>query len=131
MQQPVKPIEGYVICRHVIGSPPRVGSDKQEYEACERAISRLIQICDVEDKYESFIETYVEWEAAINQLALRQMVMWTIDHIEVQASRKLLARKLANLLASARLYVDFYPKTQRRFFGRRSRSNEISIVARI
>jgi hypothetical protein len=130
MQQTYKPIDDYVICRHVIGSPARVNSDKQEYDACEQAVARLIQICDVEEKYESFIETYVEWEAAINQLALRQMVMWSFDHIQVAEARKLLARRLANLLASARLYVDTLPKDTKAVLSDNVRDQIKSALAR-
>jgi hypothetical protein len=64
-------IEGYVICRMVIGSPPRVSSDELEYKACVSAINGLQHICDVEEKYESVIESYIEWESAISQHALR------------------------------------------------------------
>lgn len=110
-------IAGYIICRMVLGSSARIPSDHDEYRACEAAVTGLQHICDAEDEYESFIENYIEWETAINQLAVRQLVTWTIDDIQVQESRKLLAGKLANLLASARLYVYSLPKHAKAIFG--------------
>jgi hypothetical protein len=87
-----------------------VNSDEQEYDACKSAIHGLQHICDVEEKYEGVIENYIEWETAISQLTLREMVSWTIGNIEAQNARKLTARKLLNLLASTRLYIDSIPK---------------------
>jgi hypothetical protein len=103
-------IEGYVICKMLIGSPERVWSDEVEYRACISAVDGLQDICDVEEKYENAIENHIEWESAISQHALRQMVSFDIGYNEVQESRKLIARKLFNLLASARLYLDSLPK---------------------
>jgi hypothetical protein len=103
-------IEDYVICRMVIGSAPRIGSDEAEYSACVSAVDGLQDVCDVEEKYETVIENHIDWESAISQHALRQMVSFDIGYNEVQASRKLIARKLFNLLASARLYLDSLPK---------------------
>ena len=104
-------IEGYVICPMVLmGSTPTVASDESEYNACKSAVDGLQHICDVEEKYENLIENYIEWENAISQHTLRQMVSFRIAYNDVQDLRKLAARKLANLLASARLYLDSLPK---------------------
>ena len=107
-------IENYVICKMVIGSPPRVASDEPEYQACVSAVDGLQHICDVEEKYESLIENCIEWESAISQHALRQMVSLDIGYIEVQDTRKFIARKLFNLLASSRLFLDSLPKHAKR-----------------
>jgi hypothetical protein len=103
-------IEGYVICKMVIGSPARVAADEREYIACSSAIDGLQHICDVEEKYENVIENYIEWESVISQHALRQMVSLSIEYAKYQDSRKAIARKLLNLLASTRLFLDSLPK---------------------
>jgi hypothetical protein len=103
-------IEGYIIRRMLLDSSPSVNSDETEYKACASAVDGLLHICDVEEQYENLIENHIEWESAIGQHTLRQMVSFEIGYNEVQASRKLVARKLANLLASARLYLDSLPK---------------------
>jgi hypothetical protein len=103
-------ISGYVICRMVIGSPPRIDADATEYAACKSAVDGIQHICDVEENYENLIENYIEWENAISQHTLRQMVSFDIGYNEVHDSRKFIARKLFNLLASARLYLDSLPK---------------------
>lgn len=108
--------EAFVICRMVIGSPSRVTVDEKEYRMCSSAVGGLQEICDAEEKYENLIENYVEWESAISQHALRQMVSFEIGYNEVQDSRKFIARKLFNLLASARLYLDSLPKHTKRIF---------------
>jgi hypothetical protein len=58
-------VEHYVVCRMVIGSPPRVPADEEEYKACSSAVDGIQRVCDVEEKYENVIENYVEWESAI------------------------------------------------------------------
>lgn len=107
-------IEGYVICRMVIGSPPRVTSDEQEYIACLAAIDGIQHVCDVEEKYENVIENYIDWESVISQRALQQMVSFSIDYTEYQDARKAIARKLLNLLASTRLFLDSLPRHAKR-----------------
>jgi hypothetical protein len=78
------------------------------------AVEGIQQVCDVEEKYENVIENYSEWENAISQRALQQMVSFEIGYNEIQGSRKFIARKLFNLLASARLYLDSLPKHAKR-----------------
>ena len=107
-------ISGYVIRRMLLDNSPILDSDDMEYKGCMSAVGGLVSICDVEETYASLIENYVEWENAIGQRALRQMVSYEIGYDHVQASRKLVARKLANLLASARLYLDSLPKHTKR-----------------
>jgi hypothetical protein len=94
----------------VMGSHSKAIVDESEYIACGSAVDGLQHICDVEEKYENLIENYIDWEGAISQQTLRQMVSVEIGYNEVQALRKLASRKLANLLASARLYLDSLPK---------------------
>lgn len=110
-------IDGYIVCRMVIGSPAHVESSHAEYIACEAAIDGLKHICDVEEKYESLIENYIEWENAVGQYGLRQMISFEIAHIEMQAARKLIARKLFNVLASTRLYLDSLPRHTDKILG--------------
>ncbi len=103
-------IRRYVICKMVIGSPARVASDEREYVACSAAIDGLQHICDVEEKYENVIENYIEWESVISQHAVEQMVSFSIDYNDYQDSRKAIARKLLNLSASTRLFLDSLPR---------------------
>jgi hypothetical protein len=107
-------VQDYVICRMLIDDSPTVPSDEAEYKACVSAVDGLTRICDVEETYEILIENYIEWENAIGLQTLRQMVSFEIGHIEIAASRKLVARRLANLLASARLYLDSLPQHTKR-----------------
>jgi hypothetical protein len=102
--------KGYVICGMLLEPSASINSDEAEFNACASAVEGLLYICDAEEKYENLIENYIEWESAISQHTLRQMVSFEFGYNEVQASRKLAARKLANLLASARLYLDSLPK---------------------
>jgi hypothetical protein len=110
-------VEGYIVCRMVIGSPPRVDSSEAEFKACVAAVDGLQDICDVEEKYENVIENYIEWERDINEHGLRQMVSFEISYNGYADSRKLIARKLLNLLASVRLYLDSLPKHSKRILA--------------
>jgi hypothetical protein len=107
-------IARYVICVMYAEPTPIVDSDQTEFDACVSAVDGLVNICATEEKYENLIENYIEWESAISQHTLRQMVSFDIGYNEVQAARKLAARKLANFLASARLYLDSLPKDAKR-----------------
>lgn len=125
-------VQEYVICRMLIDESPTVPSDEAEYKACVSAVDGLTCICDVEETYESLIENYIEWENAIGLQTLRQIVSFEIGHIEVAASRKLVARRLANLLASARLYLDSLPQHTKRILpGNRGALSQIEQAPRI
>lgn len=108
----MKPVS-YVICGMAIGSSERVESSEAEYQACVAAIDGIDDITSVEENYESLIENHIEWESAISQQTLRQMISFRIDYNELQDARKFIARKLGNVLTSARLYLDTLPKAVR------------------
>lgn len=107
----------YVICGTAIGSFEHVPSTKAEYDRCLSAVAGIDDIIAVEENYESLIENYVEWESTISQHTLEQMITFRIDYDELQAARKLIARRLANLLTSARLYLDTLPKAVKKIFA--------------
>ncbi|WP_061848511.1 hypothetical protein [Bradyrhizobium sp. DOA1] len=107
----------YIICGTAIGSCEHVPSTKAEYDSCVSAVGGIDEITAVEENYESLIENYVEWESAISQHTLQQMISFRADYDQLQAARKLIARRLANLLTSARLYLDTLPKAIKKIFA--------------
>lgn len=109
-------IKAYAMCVMGLESTPSVSSDESEFNACLSAVDGLLHICATEEKYENLIENYIEWESAISQHTLRQMFSFEFGYAEVQAARKLAARKLGNLLASARLYLDSLLKDAKKIF---------------
>jgi len=67
---------------------------------------------DVEEKYDVLVDNYFELERELLDQALRSMI-----YSEFSDSRRLISRRLINLLSSARLYVETLPRHAGVIFG--------------
>lgn len=61
---------------------------------------------DVEDKYDVIIQNYLEFEFSILEETTRELLEPSRTAVENQRVRRLFARRLSNVLSSARLYLD-------------------------
>jgi hypothetical protein len=80
----------------------------------------LLQDLFLEEKYNLVIENYAELEVAILETATRAMLSPNIDYQRFQIERSLFNRRLANLLTTAKMYVDQTPQHVHSIFGRNS-----------
>jgi len=101
MAPPIK----YFLCRVVEGSTSRLEITQQEYLEFLIARNQLDHVLDVDDKYDVTIQNYIEFETAIVQEAVRDLVESNRNLEKADRIRRLLARRLSNVLSSARLHV--------------------------
>ena len=52
----------YVLCRHAIGQSDEVEITESEYRGLARDIKALVEVSDVEEKFNAFIDNFFELE---------------------------------------------------------------------
>ncbi|MGX4806945.1 hypothetical protein [Bradyrhizobium guangdongense] len=95
----------YALRQVVDGSDSSVEIEQATYTALFAADSQFEHVLSVEDKYDVTIQNYLEFETSVVQEAVRELIdpgpRERFDQL-----RRLLARRLSNVLSSARLYLD-------------------------
>jgi hypothetical protein len=79
---------------------------EQEFRSLQHASAELDRVLDVEEKYDLTIQNYLEFEISVLEEAARGLVQPDKTALENERIRRLLARRLSNILSSARLYLD-------------------------
>lgn len=96
------------------GSSAALEISEQKFRSLQHASAELDHILDVEEKYDVTIQNYLEFEISVLDEATRQLVQSDRTAFENERIRRLLARRLSNILSSAWLYFDTlknYPGT--------------------
>jgi hypothetical protein len=95
----------YFLLQVLEGSDSRIAIEREVYAELLNADNQFEHVLSVEDKYDVTIQNYLEFETTVVQEAVRELVdpgpKSRFDQL-----RRLLARRLSNVLSSARLYLD-------------------------
>ncbi len=101
----------YGLVKLVLGSSAFVEIPHSQYMAIKSARDFLITVLSIERKYDILIENYLEFESELSILATRDAICMDVNYKDIQSDIRLLNRRLANLLASGRTYIDTTPKS--------------------
>ena len=96
----------YVLTRRVLGTQPEIAIDASRYAALSEAMRVQRAALDIEEKYDLVVTNYEELERDILTLTLTHAVRDNPTWASMSSDRLLLGRRLVNLLATCRLYVD-------------------------
>jgi hypothetical protein len=107
----------YRITRAVSSAPGEIEITKAEFEATKKAQDSLVAVVSIEEKFDLLIENYREYERSLLDSALHHMIEQHHEHDDFMAERRTVARRLANLLTSTRLYVEQVTKDAARLYG--------------
>jgi hypothetical protein len=88
------------------GHHPSIEITAEESAAIRAAKRDLIVLLDIEGKFDLLIANYVEYETTLLDLAAKQMVYRDWGWDEGQDDVQLVNRRILNVLAAARMYVD-------------------------
>lgn len=95
----------YFLLQMIEGSDSRVEIEREVHLELLKASNQFEHVLSVEDKYDVTIQNYLEFETSIAQEAVRELIdpgpRGRFDQL-----RRLFARRLSNVLSSARLYLD-------------------------
>jgi len=107
----------YSITRLVLGFRALIEISAEEFERIRDAKAKLILALDLEEKLDFVLENYADYERELLNLTLHQMLFHDLDWSAFRLNVQLINRRLANLLASGRLYVDQVRHGVSRMYG--------------
>jgi len=96
----------YALTRLTLGNPPKIEIDANRYAALKNAMGIHIAALHVEQIFDMLIRNYKEFEHDAFKVILAHVVRDYPNRPGMFADRFLLIRRLANLLSTARLYID-------------------------
>jgi hypothetical protein len=79
---------------------------EDDYERLRGAREGLLLVLDIEEKFDLLFENYAEYELSLLEVALRSATSSDNREIRSSSDRRILNRRIANYLTTARLYVD-------------------------
>jgi hypothetical protein len=91
-----------------------------EFDRIAEARDKLVRVSMIEEKFIMVLENFIEFEKQLHGLTLQQAVYLRVDWSEFQDAIYIVNRRLMNLLASCRLYLDQVSHDVSRLFGRHS-----------
>lgn len=87
------------------GSAP-IELSQVDFEQIRAARANYLTLLGVEEKMDVVLENYAEYESTLYGLTFRQMFTFHLPHPMLVADMRLINRRLLNLLAAAKLYLD-------------------------
>lgn len=106
----------YVLLRHAIGEPGELEITEAEYQALAQAMLILIELSDVEEKFNAFIDNYFELERSSLEESLRAMIYDDSDIASFLEPRNTMNRRIINFLTAVKLYLDTLPQHANKLF---------------
>lgn len=91
---------------------------KVEFDDLNVAKAGVITVVGIEEKFDLLIQNYAEFEQELLSLALREALFRENQYNEFRNRERVLTRRFANLLSSARLYVDQIGHALSSLYGR-------------
>src|SRR5689334_2047399 len=91
-----------------------------EFEGLTAAKAGIIAVVVIEEKFDLLIEHHAELELEMLSLGLREALFHEYQYSEMRDRERVLTRRFANLLSSARLYVDQINHDLSALYGRNS-----------
>lgn len=83
--------------------------------------SNLIHSLEIEEKFDILLGNYREFEEDILKMALHHAIISSYHLQNMNTQRRELNRRIANLLSSARVYLDHLDRHLKMIFGERSK----------
>lgn len=100
----------YVLCRYAIGQRGQLEITEERYNGFASDIQKLVELCDMEEKYNAFIDNYFELERGLLEDSLRAMVYSDHEIGDLFGPKHSANRRVINLLTAVKLYLDSLPQ---------------------
>lgn len=116
----------YGITQLVSGCDTFVQISEVEFERIRTARESLFTVLSIEEKLEYVIENFRELELECLDIALDEITRWTSDWSRGIGNVHRVSRRIANFVATCRMYFDQVSQHVRELFGRDS--NEVALL---
>jgi len=111
----------YVITQPWLGFDHEIEITKDDFEILKEARNRTLLLSSLEDKFMLLLENYEELEQEMIRLSLHRMIYMDNSMPALIDNIRLLNRRFANFLTTARLYKDHSAHDVSTFFGKVSK----------
>jgi len=109
----------YVITRKLLGFNRSIEISRDEFVVVHKSKERLLIALGIEEKFDIVVENYKEYEQELLVLALNYMMaLGVADWSSFISDLHSVNRRVANLLATGRLYVDALQHDLRAAYGK-------------
>lgn len=96
----------YGITKLIINCKPLLEISRQEFDDARLIKRSLVKVLSIEEKLDILLESYIEYEKELYALSLKNVIFSHQDWSTFQNDRRVIDRRLINLLTACRLYVD-------------------------
>lgn len=115
----------YAIAQNVLGSTLQVPITQSDFEAAEVSYHRLQLVVAAEERFDATARNFLDLESDMLASTLETTFVGFGAGMEQMAIRRLLNRRMSNLLSAARAYIDHMRRAAKELFGGDSRSEDI------
>ena len=96
----------YFLTRQVLGSKTEIQLSEYEYAYIKSAKAGLLGALHIEEKFDLLLSNYIEIENELLRLSNENMLYYPGGWSELHDQRRIVSRRMNNLLSSCRLYKD-------------------------
>ncbi len=96
----------YEITRRVLGCNTRVPIERADFESIRDASHSLLTLLEIEGDYDILLGNYIDLEKTVLSLAVDSFTNTRQERAQFDRDHRLVNRMIANLLASARAFID-------------------------
>lgn len=96
----------YLLTRRVLGNSTSIEITKHEYMKINTVKINLLEILYIEEKFDIFIDNYLEFELDLLNYATLHMVRGIKTRAELKRGLNQISRRIINFLSTGRLYLD-------------------------
>lgn len=114
----------YVLIQIVLARNVEILIDKKRYDQISKSRFDLTDFTAIEEKFDIALENHYEFEKEINSIASRDMMFSEITEIYLWRTGNLLNRRVANVLASCRAYLDHTAHHLSNIYGKTSQISD-------
>lgn len=97
----------FALCRFVLDDPREVKISLQQFTEAADAHKRMQLVIASEEKFDAIARNYLDFESDMLSSALEMAFVGFGQGMEQMGIRRLLNRRLSNLLSATRSYIDF------------------------
>jgi hypothetical protein len=117
----------YLITRLILDCAQHLEISREEFDRVHEAKRSLLILLSLEEKLDLVLENYTEYERELLNMTLHHMVFQDLDRLSFRVNEQAISRRLINLLASGRLYVDQVQHDLTEIYG--GDSEEVRVLA--
>ena len=107
----------YILTQHVLGTCPQIEIPEAEFASLQQAYATMQEVISSEEQFDAVARNFFDLESDLLATTLEFTYVGFGDGMKSMAARRLLNRRLLNLLSAARGYMDHQRHAVKEIFG--------------